>query len=171
VPGRTASRVLGFHVLVAACLLFASAECALAQDPLTKLRAEYAAQTNPVDKAKALAKLAPHEMTAARALSKAGDDVKALAALGKYRDEAVATTHALIATGVDASRHSRGFRELQIGLRMFIQRLDDLTLSLQQDERSAFRDVKADLEMAQNSLIDALFPVDGAKRPARRGTK
>jgi hypothetical protein len=164
VSGRIGSRFLVLHALLSAFILFASAGSAAAQDALAKLRAEYAAQTNPVDRAKTLAKLAPHEMTAARGFLKAGDDDKTLAALEQYRDAVVATSRALIATGVDASRHSGGFRELQISLRMFIRRLDDLILSLQQDDRPAFRAVRADLEMAQNSLIDALFPESHPKR-------
>jgi hypothetical protein len=165
VSGRVASRFLALHVLLSTAILFAAAGSAAAQDALTKLRAEYALETNPVDKAKTLAKLSPREMTAVRDFSRAGEDEKALATLEHYRDAVVATTSALIATGVDASRRSGGFKELQISLRMFIRRLDDLILSLQQDSRPSFRAVRADLQMAQNSLIDALFPVRIPKRP------
>jgi hypothetical protein len=109
-------------------------------------------------------------MAAARALANDGNDDKAMAVLGKFRDEVVETTRALVDTGTDAARHSGGFRELQISLRMFLRRLDDLMLSVQQDERSGFRDIKSDLEMAQNSLIDALFPKSNARRPSGKGS-
>jgi len=171
VSGRIASRFLVRHAFLSAFMLFAFAGSAAAQDALAKLRAEYAAQTNPVDKAKTLAKLAPREMAAVHDFSKAGDDEKALAALAQYRDAVVATTRALVATGVDASRHSGGFKELQISLRMFIRRLDDLILSLQPDDRPAFRAVRADLETAQNSLIDALFPESHPKRASGPGSQ
>src|ERR1700690_1966722 len=75
------------QALLSALILFAVPGPAAAQDALTKFRAEYAAQTNPVDKAKALAKLSPHEMTAAQKLAKEGEDEKALAALQQYRDK------------------------------------------------------------------------------------
>jgi hypothetical protein len=165
VSGRFASRFLLLHALLSAGIVLAAAQTASAQDALEKMRADYAAQTNPVDKAKTLAKLGPREMAEIRRLSSAGDDDKALATIEKYRDAVVATTRALAATGVDASRHSGGFKELQISLRMFIRRLDDLILSSQQDVRSPFRAVRSGLETAQNSLIDALFPVRDAKRP------
>jgi hypothetical protein len=168
---RFTSCVRALQALIAASFLFAAASTAIAQDPLTKLRAEYVAQINPVDKAKTLAKLAPREMAAARDFSKDGDNDKALAALGKYRDEVMATAHALIATGVDASRHSAGFRELQISLRMFGRKLDDLILSLQQDDRPAFRSLGADFDAAQNELIDALFPAKLPKRPDGAGSQ
>ena len=162
--GRVSSRFLALHVLLAASMLLAAAGSAFAQDTLAKMRAEYAAETNPVDKAKILAKLGSREMTAIRNFSSDGDDEKALAALDQYRDAVLATTQALAATGIDAARRSGGFKELQISLRMFIRRLDDLILSLQQDVRPSFRAVRSDLETAQNSLIDALFPVRNPRR-------
>lgn len=152
-------------------MVFATAGSAAAQDALTKMRAQYAAETDVVGKAKILAKLGAREMAAVRSFSNDGNDEKALATLQQYRDAVVATTHSLIATGADASRRSGGFKELQISVRMFIRRLDDLILSLQQDERPSFRAVRADLEMAQNALIDALFPAKIPKQPAGAGPR
>jgi hypothetical protein len=168
---RILSPGLFTHFLLLACFLLVLPAFLRAQSEIEKLRADYAAQTNPVDRAKILAKLAPHEMAAARAFANAGNDDQALASLGKFRDEVVETSRVLIDGGIDASRHPAGFRELQISLRMFLRRLDDLMLSVQQDERSGFRDLKSDLEMAQNSLIDALFPKSNAKRPSGKGAQ
>jgi hypothetical protein len=165
------SRFRASITLLFALLLLASAVSLAAQDALTKARADYASRTNPVDKAKSLAKLASREMTDIRDMARAGEDEKALAALQRFRDEVSDTTRALVATGVDASRKSGGFKELQISLRMFIRRLDDLILSLQQDDRPAFRAVRADLETAQNMLIDALFPATSPQPPATGSSK
>jgi len=170
VSGPAPFRRIAIRLLLAASLPLACAGSALAQDALTKMRAEYANETNPVDKAKTLAKLGSREMTALRSLVSAGEDENALAALDQYRDNVVATTQALVATGIDASRRSGGFKELQISLRMFIRRLDDLVLSLKQDLRPAFRAVRSDLETAENSLIDALFPVRNP-RPVTAGSQ
>jgi hypothetical protein len=155
--------------LLPAFLLLAAVVTAHAQDAtLLKMRAQYAAETNPVNKAKILAKLGPREMTAIRNMSNAGDDDQALAALEKYRDAVRETRRALAATGVDASRHSGGFKELQISLRMFLRRLDDLMFSVQQDVRASFRSVRADLEADENALIDALFPMRNRGASARQ---
>jgi hypothetical protein len=167
---RLLSRCLSRNILLLACF-FAVPALVRAQSALESLRTDYATQTNPVERAKILAKLAPREMAAARALANAGNDDQAMAALGKFRDEVVETSRALIDSSTDASRHPNGFRELQISLRMFLRRLDDMTLSVQQDERSGFRDIKSDLETAQNSLIDALFPKSNAKRPSGKGAQ
>jgi hypothetical protein len=143
----------------------AAAGSAAAQDALTKMRAQYAAEDNPVKKAKTLAKLGSREITAIRNFSKEGEDDQALATLEQYRDAVLATTQALADTGIDAVRHSGGFKELQISLRTAIRRLDDLIFSVQQDVRPAFRTARSDLETAESSLIDALFPVRNPKRP------
>ena len=157
------------RTLLSAVLLLTFAAATRAQDAtLVKMQAQYAAETNPVDKAKILAKLGSREMTAIRNLSNAGDDAQALAALQKYRDAVRETTRALAATGADASRHSGGFKELQISLRMFLRRLDDLMFSLQQDVRASFRSVRTDLEADENGLIDALFPVRNRGASARQ---
>ena len=157
------TRFILARLLLSISVLLAVSASAAAQDALAKMRAQYAAETNPVAKAKILAKLGSREMNVVHSLVNEGDADKALAALQQYRDEVRDTTQALLATGADASRHSSGFKELQISLRDSIRRLDDLILSSHQDARPDFRAVHSDLETAENSLIDALFPVHEPK--------
>ena len=152
------------RVLLSVFVTLATFSSAGAQDALLKMRAEYAAESNPVDKAKILAKLGSRELAAVRAHLNEGDEAKALAVLEQYRDAVRDTAQALSATGVNASRRPSGFKELQISLRVSIRRLDDLILSLQQDSRPLFRAVRSDLETAENSLIDALFPAPEPRR-------
>jgi hypothetical protein len=161
-PGRALCSLL---------LALAAFSSAGAQDALVKLRAQYASAPLPVDKAKVLAKLGSRELDAVRSDLNAGNDEKALAAVERYRDAVRDTTQALSASGIDASSHSSGFKELQISLRVSIRRLDDLTLSLQQDLRPSFRAVRSDIEAAENTLIDALFPVREPKRPRVAGPR
>jgi len=151
--------------------LLTLAGSAVAQDAVDKMRSQYAAEGNPVDKAKILAKLGPREMTAVRSLFNSGDADKGLAALKQYRDEIRDTTQALVASGIDATRHPSGFKELQISLRGDLNRLDDLILSLHQDLRPDFRAVRADLEVTQNTLIDTLFPAPKSKRAKNAGER
>ena len=166
-----ASHFRVIRVLLAASAMLVLTGAAAAQDALTKMRAQYAAETKPVDKAKILAKLGPREMNEIRRLLTAGEDEKALAVLQQYRDWVHSTTQELIASGIDASRRSGGFKELQISLRMFIRRLDDVVFTLQQDVRASFRAVRADLESDESALIDALFPVRTPRRPASTSSK
>ena len=74
---------------------------------------------------------------------------------------------ALRGTGVDAERKPAGFKELQISLRETIRRVDDLIFTLNVDKRPFFREVRNDLFMFQNELIDDLFP----RRPDRNSPK
>lgn len=139
---------------------------ARAQDSLDKHEAEYQSETDPVRKAKLLVKLGSMEIDEARADVKAGDDDKALSQLEHYRDEVHATIDALSGAGLDAERHPAGFKELQIGVRESVRRVDDMVYSVSLDERPAFRAVSADLLDMQNSLMDTLFP-----SAAQRGKK
>ena len=162
-PRRITLRIL----LSAGLLLAVAGSIAHADDKLIKMRAQYAAEDNPVKKAKILAKLGSREFADIRNSVKNDQDGQALATLEQYRDAVMSTTDALMGAGIDPVRHSGGFKELQISLRTSIRRLDDMILSLEQSVRPSFRAVRSDLETAQNSLIDALFPVRNPKQSAR----
>ena len=153
---RSAVRnVCGTVLILALCAAFATA--ARAQDRLAKYRAQYQQQTDLVRKAKLLGQMGPLEVDLARASFKAGDDEQALDILTRYAGEAQKITEALMATGADAVRRPAGFKELQIGLRVSLGRLDDLILTIPVDKRPWFRSVRSDLADLQNTLIDALF--------------
>jgi hypothetical protein len=160
---RVTCRFTSARLLLSISILLAAAAPTVAQDALAKMRAQYAAEPNPVAKAKLLAKLGSREMNLVHNLLNDGEADKALAALEQYRDEVRDTTQSLLATGADASRHPNGFKELQISLRDSIRRLGDLILSSHQDVRPDFRALHSELEAAQNSLIDALFPTEEPK--------
>ena len=129
----------------------------------SRYQAQYESGSDPVRRAKILAKLGPLEISEARANVRSEKDEQALAALEKYRDEIRKTAEDLAATGVDAQRRPAGFKELQISLRESIRHLDDLILALPVDERQWFQAVRFDLSAIQNLLLDALFP----RKPSR----
>ena len=85
-----------------------------AQDRLAENLARYQTETDPVRKAKALAKLGEEQVGEAKKQLKAGDDVASLHTLELYRDEVKASVDALNAMGVNAERRPAGFKELQI---------------------------------------------------------
>jgi hypothetical protein len=129
-----------------------------AQDRLAVELTRYQQETDPVRKARALAKLGDDQIALARKQLKDGEDVASLQTLEQYRDEVQQTAAGLKATSVDAEKKPAGFKELQISLREIVRRIDDLILTLPVDKRPFFREVRGDLAKTQNDLIDALFP-------------
>jgi len=137
------------------------------QDRLAEDLAKYQHETDPVRKARALAKLGDEQVDLAKRQLRADEEVASLHTLEQYRDEVHDVVTALNAMGVDAERKPAGFKELQISLRETIRRIDDLILALNVDKRSFFRVVRNDLFMDQNVLIDELFP----RKPERNSPK
>jgi hypothetical protein len=129
-----------------------------AQERLADDLAKYQHESDPVRKARDLAKLGDEQVEMARKLLKDDQDVGSLHTLEQYRDEVHETVMALNGMGVDAERKPGGFKELQISLRETIRRIDDMILTLEVDKRPFFRSVRNDLFMDQNALIDELFP-------------
>ena len=146
---------------LAASLCVLLATLAPAQDRLSKFKSLYAQETDPVRKAKLLGEMGPLEVDQARAAFKSGSDEQALDILTQYNDEVQKTTTALMAARANAVKHPAGFKELQIGLRVSLRRLDDFILAIPVEKRPWFRSVRADLANVQNTLIDALFQTGG----------
>jgi hypothetical protein len=138
-----------------------------AQDRLADDLAKYQHESDPVRKARLLAKFGDEQVDLAKRQLKEDREVDSLHTLEQYRDEVHETVAALNATGVDPERKPAGFKELQIGLRETIRRIDDLILTLNVDKRPFFREVRNDLYTDQNKLIDELFP----RRPEHNSPK
>ena len=142
--------------------------CALAaQDRLADELTRYQHEPDPVRRTRLLVKLGDEQVDVAKRQLKAGEDEASLHTLEVYRDEVHDTIAALNGTGIDAERKPAGFKELQISLRETIRRIDDLILTLNVDKRPFFREVRNDLFLYQNELIDDLFP----RRPDRNAPK
>lgn len=138
------------------------------EDRLAEDLAKYQHETDPIRKARDLAKFGEEQIEAAKKQLKAGDDVGSLHTLEQYRDEVGETITALKGLGVDAEKKPAGFKELQISLRGTIRRVDDLIFTLEVDKRPFFRSVRNDLQMEQNELFDLLFPRRPDKNPAKQ---
>jgi len=154
-----------FLVGLAATLCVLLATLAPAQDRLSKVQSLYAQESDPVRKAKLLGEMGPLEVDHARATFKSGSDEQALEILTHYNDEVQKAIAALIATRTDAVKRPAGFKELQIGLRVSLRRLDDFILGIPVEKRPWFRSVRSDLADVQNKLIDALFQTGGNAAP------
>lgn len=158
---------LKIKIRIAAIAALALCAPLAAQDRLAEDLTKYQNEADPIRKARALAKLGDEQVDLAKRQLKAEDEVASLHTLEQYRDEVKATVAALQGTGIDAERKPAGFKELQINLRETIRRIDDLILTLDVDKRPFFRDVRNELFMYQNELIDDLFP----RRPDRNSSK
>ena len=151
----SARTILGIWV---ALLAFSACAPLLAQDRLAQAMERYERETDPVKRARALVKVGEAQIELASKQARTGEFVASLDTLTRYRDQVRQTFDALKATGIDAERKPRGFKELQISLRRGIREIDHLILSLPTDRRPFFREIRGDLSDVQNALIDALFP-------------
>ena len=129
-----------------------------AQNRLEDDLARYQHETDPVRKARILAKIGDTQVEFARKELKEGHDEASLHTLEQYRAEVHETVAALNGMGVDPERKPAGFKELQISLRETVRRVDDLIFTLDVDKRPFFRVVRNDLFADHNTLIDELFP-------------
>ncbi len=145
-----------------AALLLIVGLAATGQDRLAQLRSEFAGASDPVRKAKLLAKLGPLEIQQVREDAHAGKAAQALSQLEEYRDQVHAAHTALKATGVDAEKRYGGFKQLQITVREAIRQIDDILFALAVDQRPPFRQVREDLDGVNSQLMHALFPRQGA---------
>jgi len=161
-------RIVTSRMLLSLLIVFSSA--VRAQDPaLGKLEIRYQSETNPVQKAKLLAKLGPLEVDQAARDIKADQEEMALSVLERYRDDLRTSVNGLVATQVNASKHPAGFKELQIGLRESLRRLNDLVFLVPSDVQTRFEAVRSDLSATQNSLMEALFPTTKEKQTKGKG--
>ncbi len=90
----------------------------------------------------------------------------ALALLRQYRGEVQSCLQGLDATGVNAEKHSSGFRQLQISLRESLRHLDTMIPLISPEAQSGFTGARQALSEMNRHLIEELFP-----RPKQPPTK
>jgi hypothetical protein len=154
--------------LSAALAVLALLAPAGAQDRMAELKAEYDRAGDPVHKARALAKLGTAQMDKVREEANAGEAERALRILQQYRDEVNAVTAALAATGINAEKHSNGFKQLQICVREAIRRLNDIAFSLPFEQRDPFEAIRNELEGINKRLVHELFPRQSGSENLKR---
>lgn len=128
------------------------------QNDLAHDKYKYEHADNAVDGAKALGKLGHEEYVAARQAIDDGKTDAALQFLSDYNHQAVAEHEALLKTGVDAEKHSNGFRQLQISVRERERELRELMTRVEFDRRQPFEDLEKALDALNQKLILELFP-------------
>jgi hypothetical protein len=152
---RTACSVV-LALLLAAC---AAVELAAQADSrrLIQLETRYQSEKDPVRAARLLAQIGPLQVDKARNAFKEGGDEQALDIISAYRDEVHAAWDRLTAMGVDPVKKPAGFKDLQIGLRTTVRRLDEFIFIIPVDKRPWFQAVRTDLAQTESKLINVLF--------------
>lgn len=138
------------------------------QKELSNSKAHYERESNPVGRAKAIVKLGRAEIRAAREMADAGEFDAALQYLRDYSDQAHAGHEALVKTGVNAEKHSGGFRQLEISVRENVRAIRDIAGNVPYAQRGPFDDVQQGLENLDQQLILELFPDQPGHKPEKR---
>jgi len=126
---------------------------------------------DPIRRAKNLPRTGDAQFGQMRKELDAGNYAQALHILQEYRDEVRSTEQALKATGVDAERHPAGFKQLQIHVRKSVRELEQVLLSLPEEQRDPFDAVRKDLINIEKELIEMLFPRPPGKTADREKPK
>ncbi|HVB07351.1 MAG TPA: hypothetical protein VNF00_00270 [Candidatus Acidoferrales bacterium] len=125
---------------------------------IAKDEAKYERETKPVSRAKEVVKLGRAEYKAARQCVDAGNISGALQFLANYNDQANAAHDALDKMGLDAEKHSNGFRQLQISTRESLRQLRDIAGRVPFEQSQPFRALEKNLDALNQKLILELFP-------------
>jgi hypothetical protein len=133
----------------------------------TARRAQNKSDNDPVRRAKNLGHTSDAQFEQIHKELDAGNFAQALRILHDHRDEVRSIEQALKATGQDAERHPAGFKQLQIHVRKSVRELDQIVVSLPDDQREAFDSVRKDLVNVEKELIDMLFPRAPGKNPEK----
>jgi len=119
---------------------------------------QFAQESDPVRKAKALPRLGEAQFEQVRKEIAAQSYDQALHIVEDYRDEVRGAVAALKSTGVNAERRPSGFKQLQIHLRKSLRELDQTLLALPDDQRPPFESIRQELLSTEKELLDLLFP-------------
>jgi hypothetical protein len=131
---------------------------ASAQMRAPDFRARFAQESDPMRRAQAMPKLGEAEFDEITRDFDAGKLPEALAVLREYYDEIDSSEKGLDARNIDAEKHPKGYKQLEISLRQSLRKLNRLMVSLTSDEQEPFVKVRQSLEELNRHLIRELFP-------------
>jgi hypothetical protein len=167
---RSRSRNIFLPAFIAIFCIVITGTAIRAQERIKQERAQFDQETNAVHKAKLFQKLGADQMAQTTKQATDADYDSALQTLTDYRDEARTTFDGLKASGVDAERHSDGFRQLQISLRKGIWEMERTLPIIPEEKRETFSALRDNLIEIQTQLVHMLFPRDpGAPKEKPRG--
>ena len=140
--------------------------CARAQNRLAESRSHFSQETDPMRRAQMMPRLGQAEFDEITSDIDAGKLPEALSVLKEYRDEIESCEKGLDAEKINAEKHPKGYKQLEISLRESLRRLNSLLVSFTAEEQQPFLDVRNDLDALNRHLIRELFPNQPDKSPA-----
>jgi hypothetical protein len=132
--------------------------CAQAQSRAADFHARFSQETDPMRRAQAMPKLGEAEFDEIDRDVDAGKLPESLGILKEYRDEILSCEKGLDARKIDAEKHPRGYKQLEISLRESLRKVNSLMVGLTADEQAPFAAVRDSLEELNRHLIRELFP-------------
>jgi len=131
---------------------------AMAQNTAADFHTRFVQDSDPIHRAEGMRKLGTAEFDEITKDFDAGKFPDALALLREYRDEIDTCEKGLDARKVDAEKHPKGYKQLEMSVRESLRELDRLIVSLTADEQAPFVEVRKNLEALNRHLIHELFP-------------
>src|SRR5262249_8526256 len=128
------------------------------KEKLADLQARFDKESNPVRKAKLLAKLGDAQFDETRRLEKTGDYNGVGLLWEKFRDNVRVTLEALKKQHKDGEKHVGGYRELEIAMREGVRELDQTMLHAPVEYRPPLQIVRDDLTAMDDDVLKMLFP-------------
>lgn len=148
----------GFRFLALILMVGLSPRWMLGQNQILDFRTRFTQETDIRRRAEKMPKLGAVEFDEITRDINAGKLREALEVLKEYRDEIQSCEKDLDAKNIDAERHPKGFKELEISLRQSLRRLNDLLVGFTTDEQAPFLEVRIDLDELNRHVIHELFP-------------
>lgn len=131
---------------------------AFAQNTTAEVRSRFAQETDAMRRAQMMPRLGEAEFDEITRDTDAGKLPEALVVLKEYRDEIESCEKGLDERNINAERHPKGYKQLEISLRQSLRRLNALLVSFTGDDQKPFLEVRADLDELNRHLIRELFP-------------
>lgn len=123
-------------------------------------------ESNSIRKAKMLEKLGDAQFEEARQAGKNGDNDAVDLTMEKYRDNVRAALDALKKQHPDAEKHSNGYRQMEMHVKLGIREVEDSLLAAPAPYKPPLQIVHQDLIAMDDELIRMLFPHrPGEKKP------
>jgi hypothetical protein len=138
---------------------------AFAQGRVPDFRARFTKETDPMRRAQMMPKLGEAEFDEITRDVDAGKLPEAVAVLREYSDEINSCEKGLDAEHINAEKHPKGYKQLEISLRESLRRLNGLLVSFTAEEQQPFLNVRNDLDALNRHLIRELFPNQPDKLP------
>lgn len=159
---RSLVRIVWSPILMVSLAALAGSAAARAQD---QDKSHFNQETNPVRRAKEFQKVGQDLMSQFGKQAADGNYMGALHTLMSYRDDARTAFSGLQSTGVDAERHSDGFKQLQICLRKGLWELQRSMVLIPDEQKATVRALADNLIEMQSKLEHLLFPRDSGTAP------